>query len=100
MGQPKTQTNEEDMAEEVFKAQLRHTAHIINHSLTTERFTDDPGDYLYAALDLSTELQQAAMDGSGASILAAIERLDIDNFATDGVVQELRDFIDHLNETR
>jgi hypothetical protein len=65
-------SEEQLKAQEVFEAQLRFTAEMINRMTTTHRhYTDDCGDDLSAALDLSNDLQRARMDGPD----ALIERL-------------------------
>lgn len=113
MDQPKTQTNEEDMAVEAFKAQLQFTATQINHQLSDHfHFTDDCGDDLFAVLDLSRDLQFAAMDGTQA-LLAKFDDLAkptgdpqgepgelLIDFNYADAAPEVLDFCRHLNETR
>lgn len=71
-------------------AQLRHTATLINNSLTDHpHFMDDCGDYLTAALDLSNQL--TPLDGID-SILDNFEHIDLNDFASDGVVEDVIDY--------
>jgi hypothetical protein len=58
------ETELEIKAHLAFEAQLRYTAQMIDRVLTSHaHYTDDCGDELLAALDLSMQLQQARMDG-------------------------------------
>jgi hypothetical protein len=109
-----TTTNEEDLAQEVLEAQLRHTSSLITRSLTTHpHFTDDCGEYLRSALELAAYLASAREDGVEA-LLASLDELSklqedasepddyilYENYATDGIAPEVLDFIRHLAESR
>lgn len=100
-----------ERAEEVFKAQLEHTATLINHQLTDHWHpTDDCGDYLHAALDLSARLSFARADGLNALVdeffeLATLENNNFDggstylynNYACDGIDEEVIGLITNIS---
>lgn len=57
-------TPEQRILQEVFEAQLLHLAKMIKESIPNHRhYTDDCGDYLTAALDLSSKMAEMRIEG-------------------------------------
>jgi hypothetical protein len=106
-------TPEEIAAEEAFTAQLKYTAEMIDGMVKDgghHHFTDDCGDYLFAALDISRDLQAARMNGPEDLIEALKEYAvaeegyegedirKIDMMACDGVSPGLMKYIDSISK--
>jgi hypothetical protein len=100
-----------EQAWDAFEAQLRYTKEVIDQSLR-RGYQDDQGDYLFAALELSRDLQLVAMDGDDASLvdkffnLAAIDNTQPQfgpttilyaNYATDGIAKEVVTIIEKIS---
>jgi hypothetical protein len=95
-----------------FEAQLRHTEKLIHSALNDHaHFTDDCGEYLSAALDLSSQLSSARENGTKElldqfELFAGPDPEDPDAdyskmetlFATDGVADEVNNFISALGK--
>jgi hypothetical protein len=93
-------------AHRAFEAQLAHTKDLIIALADHPHFTDDCGEYLATALELSAELQGVRQDGPEALYNKMVEMLEPDldewrgypesewisqilNYATDGIAPEL-----------
>ena len=97
-------------AEELFKAQLSHTAAQINSQLGDHYHpTDDCGDYLDAALDLSLRLSSARSNGVedlSMELLRLLNPTDDkgnvnwEDYATDGVAQEIVEWAEGMENSR
>lgn len=102
-----------EVAEEAFKAQLAHTASLIQSQLTTHYHpTDDCGDYLMAALELSATLAGARSNSPDDLVdcLFTLAAVDPDNnlpsepsttlymsYACDGISPAVVDIIEKIS---
>lgn len=88
-------TPEEHAAEDLFEAQLKYTAEMITR-LTTDHqhYTDDCGDYLTSALEISLNFAVQRAEGidnfnrwlhSLVNSSEEFEEFDIKEFASDGI---------------
>lgn len=97
---------------DAFEAQLRYTKEVIDQSLD-HGYQDDQGDYLFAALELSRDLQLVAMDGDDNSLVDKFFELAAvipdnsptpepttylyQNYATDGIAKEVVDIVEKIS---
>lgn len=68
-------TPEIEAAHRAFEAQLGHTMNMIKQMETHPHFTDDCGEYLAHALELSSRLQGVRQDGAEALYEMMVEML-------------------------
>jgi hypothetical protein len=83
-------------AQEALEAQLQLTGQLIEEMLTRHsHYTDDCGEYLRSALDLSTSMMSARENGIDALIewMEGKEGKLDENWATDGVHAKVEVFI-------
>lgn len=99
---------EEEIAHRAFEAQLSHTRNMINQLETHPHFTDDCGEYLAHALEVTSRLMNARQDGAGALYAEMMDMLqpaadddqeqegaqvsDLLMFSTDSLASELVDW--------
>ena len=96
-------TDQELEYQAVLEAQLKHTVKMINQMVTVHpHYTDDCGDYLFSALELSRDMMLHRMDGIHIFVkwLDDMKKLDeddedsISNYASDGVAPEVYEFFE------
>lgn len=104
--QPSSYGSEVRKAHEAFVAQLAHTMKLIKQLEEHPHFSDDCGEYLAHALELSTKLQAARQDGPEALYDEMVKMLepseedpeisDIMQYSTDGMSAQLNQWaLDH-----
>lgn len=93
-------TEEQLAYQALFENQLKYTADMINRLREGHKhYTDDCGDYLSAALDLSAKMQDQRMEGIETFTAWMNEMKDDDDFwqdfASDGVSPQIYEWLGH-----
>jgi hypothetical protein len=104
-------TPEVQAAHRAFEAQLAHTMNMIKQMEYHPHFTDDCGEYLAAALEISADLQMQRQEGAEALYEYMVERVkpnpkdwdentpeaeripDLLNYAGDGIASEITGWV-------